>query len=336
MSESLEQLERDTDVFHKLVHSLIGIYVWEYFLSLDFDFAFITRSKPFRWPMIFYFANRYLLLCAMIGILVSTDSTSKHDCQLLYIFNQLAGNALTIANVNLCIRTVAAYGSSKPIIGLLVTLILGHWSVILLGIQLKAVWSNQQNACVIINPNAAIVTATFVYSTGFTFILFLLNVFKPFLSRRGGNVLGESRVMQFVFSDGLIYFFIAFLANLVTTVVMLVRVSPAMGVIFNIPAVIITTICATRALRRLDNFFEDKGVQAQVLTGVGVNSGIRFRRTQRRSEISAPSRPGNPATSLGGVHVRTETVTLSEAGHLQRLDERDADSDVETKAGSPI
>jgi hypothetical protein len=59
---------------------------WEWFLSLDFDWEFISGKKKFRWPMvfpfpilfptathpltyqIFYFANRYLLLFAMIGM----------------------------------------------------------------------------------------------------------------------------------------------------------------------------------------------------------------------------------------------------------------------------
>lgn len=349
-SFSLEKLERDTDIFHKLFHSLIGIYIWEYVLSLDFDFAFLTRGRPFRWPMIFYFLNRYLLLGALIGILVSSDSdsTSKLNCQLLYLFNQLAGNASTIVNVNLGLRTIAVYGFSKPIIAVLVILILGHWSLILLGIQIKAVWNDNQHACTVDSgSHIAIMTATFVYSTCFTLIVFLLNAYRLYSCRKGQNVLGESRVVWIVFSDGLVYFFIAFLANLVATVVMLVRPSPVMDVVFNVPVVIVTTICATRTIRRLNNFFENDVSQVQNSTsGLGTTSGIRFTlravRDRHRSEfsgvatLSRPNTAGMDMSLGGGVHVQTETVTISEIGHFQKPDDKDADSDDETKAGSPI
>jgi hypothetical protein len=40
------------------VHVLLGIYVYEWFITLPFDWDFISGKKHFRWPMSFYFANR--------------------------------------------------------------------------------------------------------------------------------------------------------------------------------------------------------------------------------------------------------------------------------------
>ncbi|EEB86675.1 hypothetical protein MPER_16286, partial [Moniliophthora perniciosa FA553] len=88
----------------------------------------------------------------------------------------------------------------------------------------------------------------------FDLIVFLLNAYKLFLRRGNTNAMGESRLGKMIFGDGLIYFFIAFLANLIATVFMLLRLNPIMSVIFNVPAVIASTICATRAVRRLNNF----------------------------------------------------------------------------------
>lgn len=57
---------------------------WEFITSMDFDWAVLTGKKRFRWPLvriflrpnsflecvhqIFYFAGRYLLLAALIGM----------------------------------------------------------------------------------------------------------------------------------------------------------------------------------------------------------------------------------------------------------------------------
>lgn len=59
-------------------------YSWEFATSLDFDYQFLTGKKSFRWPLvselldsrytvliddqIFYFAGRYVLLFALIGM----------------------------------------------------------------------------------------------------------------------------------------------------------------------------------------------------------------------------------------------------------------------------
>jgi len=60
--------------FEKLIHVLLGLYMclitlllvstfdiehcflcshrWEWFISLDFDWQYISRKKPFRWPLV--------------------------------------------------------------------------------------------------------------------------------------------------------------------------------------------------------------------------------------------------------------------------------------------
>ncbi|KAG7092877.1 hypothetical protein E1B28_009189 [Marasmius oreades] len=319
---SPKEIRHDSVAFVYLIHSLVGIYVWEHLLSLDFDFAFITGRKRFRWPMIFYFANRYLLLCALIGLLVAFDSTSKINCQPLYVFNQLAGTASTIAGVNLCLRTIAVYGHSKPITVFLVILILGHWSLILMNVQIKAVWIDEQNSCVITTVNNNVLVATYIYSTCFNLVVFLLNAYKLY-SRGGKQVLVvKSRLEKLIFSDGLAYFFVAFLANLTATVFLLLSLNPVMEIIFDVPAVVISTICATRAIRRLSDFKFD-GDQAWY--GSDPSSDIQFRRTHGErtaldgsSSITTVMNPGP-----GGVYVHVDVFTRAEDGQLRRRDDKE-------------
>jgi hypothetical protein len=37
-------------------------------VSLDFDWQFFSGKRRMRWPLYFYFAGRYALLFAMIGM----------------------------------------------------------------------------------------------------------------------------------------------------------------------------------------------------------------------------------------------------------------------------
>ncbi|ESK88353.1 hypothetical protein Moror_14786 [Moniliophthora roreri MCA 2997] len=335
---SLQEITLDANVFVKLIHALMGVYAWEWFISLDFDWAFITREKQFRWPMIFYFANRYLLLFALAGILVSFDSTGQLNCQPLYIFNQLAGNAGTgLASINLCLRTIAIYANSKPLTIVLVVLILGHWSLILQGAQLTAIWDDETRQCAIVDTNNTILAATFIYSMCFDLIVFLLNAYKLSLRRGNNNAMGESRLGKMIFGDGLIYFFIAFLANLIATVFMLLKLNPIMSVIFNVPAVIASTICATRVVRRLNNF---KNNGAEVFSGSGSASGVQFRGTNGvpRPVISTSANRNGTVPMANGVHVQMETFTRAEdiMPTNQKHDDRsDNDYDIESK-GSPL
>jgi len=50
--QSLAELHRDNVAFADLSHVLLGIYVWEFCISLDFEWDFITRKKRFRWPLV--------------------------------------------------------------------------------------------------------------------------------------------------------------------------------------------------------------------------------------------------------------------------------------------
>ncbi|KAF9261384.1 hypothetical protein L218DRAFT_1001665 [Marasmius fiardii PR-910] len=287
--DSAVELIHDADVFSKLIYSLTGVYVWEFFLSLDFDLAFITGRKSFRWPMIFYFANRYLLLCALIGILVGLNSTSKINCQPLYVFTQFAGLASSIATVNLCLRT-----------------------------NTKAVWDDEQRSCVIlsgVNEDLnVLLTAMFIYSTCFDFIVLLLNAYKLYSSRRNHDFCRESRLVKLFFSDGLIYFFIAFLANFIATVFMLLSLNPVMGIIFNVPAVVVTAICATRVIRRLSNFLDSGGDEdpSALISGLQFRSGHTQHWTETQTGLISRS-------GAVHVHVQTETLTTSaEAGQFFR------------------
>ncbi|KAJ4490136.1 hypothetical protein J3R30DRAFT_3419355 [Lentinula aciculospora] len=309
---SQTEVQLDAEVLLKFTHALMGIYVWEWFLSVDFDWEFMSGKRSFRWPIVFYFANRYLLFFALIGILISFDTTTKLNCQAIYIFNQLAGNAsVGLASINLSLRTLAVYGNPKALAVILLIVILGHWSLILqAGVLLRAAWSNESSQCVIVYTNNTILAATFIYTMVFDLLVFLLNAYK--LVPRKGNLspMGGSRLRRLLFGDGLVYFFIAFLSNLLATVFMLLNLNSIMTVIFNIPAAISSTIVACRVVRRLSTFTNEGPEMFK--SGSHLPAGQLYRGSRMPPVVQATSHIGS------GVHVQMETYTHTEGIVEQR------------------
>jgi len=285
---STEELETDELVFEKFVHTLAGLFLWEFATSLDFDWNYLSGKRKASWALIPYFAGRYLMLGAIIGLFIGLDNPDPINCRVLYTFEQLAGDAaLGMASINLSLRTIAVWNMNKYIIWGLILIILGHWSLILQGVLLKAVYVAGEG-CDITYTNNTVLAATFIYSMCFDGFILVLNVIK--LAPRRGN----STLMKLLFRDGLVYFFVAFIANLLATVFMLLDLNSIMNVIFNVPACTLATIAACRVVRRLSSYRLD-GPAVYGSSGVGTATG--------------PIRAALPSNMhvTSGVHVQMET-----------------------------
>ncbi|KAG6841501.1 hypothetical protein C0991_010359 [Blastosporella zonata] len=297
--KSMDEIQRDATAFNRFMHCLLGLYIWEWFTSLNFDWQYITGKKTFRWPIIFYFLNRYCLLFALMGIAIALNVTTEINCQGLYTFNQCFGNAaIGLASINLSLRTIAVWSQKWYIVVPLVGVILGHWSLLLHGILLKAAWVPGQG-CVILSTDNRLLAITFIYSMVFDFTVMCLTAFKLVI----GSNNNSSRLVSLIFKDGLIYFAIAFLANLIATIFMLLNLNPVMSIIANVPAAIASTIVACRAVRRLSNYTsqgpEVFPTSTQGSTLAFRSGGASFMRPKLSAKVNT--------APIEGVHVQMET-----------------------------
>jgi len=122
---------------------------------------------------------------------------------------------------------MAIWSQNKYIVGFLVLMTFGHWSLILQGkdsnfnflffsefssssgVQLRATWVDSVG-CVITQTNNTVLAATFIYSMCFDFIVLLLSTYKLIgVNNKTVNFVGQSRLVQMLFEDGLIFFMIA-------------------------------------------------------------------------------------------------------------------------------
>jgi hypothetical protein len=291
---SPEVITEDEFIFLKFIHVLLGLYAWEWLSSLDFDWEYLTGRKKFRWPMAFYFLNRYCLLLSLIGITISFNVTTKVDCQSLYLFNQVTGNmALGLVSINLSIRTMVVWSLKWYIVIPLVAIILGHWSLLLHGLLLRAEWDPSTGGCIITETNPSILSATFIYSMCLDFIVLCLTGFK--LHYTSAN---RSQIGTLIFTDGLVYFIVAFIANVIAVTFLLLNLNPVMSIIATVPAAIASTTVTCRAVRRLANF---------PLRGSDPYQGTHTRTTISSLTVVSTPQANTIGTKQSGMEIQLET-----------------------------
>ncbi|EIN08352.1 hypothetical protein PUNSTDRAFT_113902 [Punctularia strigosozonata HHB-11173 SS5] len=275
-------LAYDQNVFAKLMHAMLGLYGWEFLMSLDFEWSFLCGKRRLRWPMVPYFLGRYMLLTTLITICIALDSTHPLDCQTLYTFNQLAGmSSAGFSTINLSIRTIAIWDRHRYITFLVIFLSLGQWAVILQGALLRATYIPDQG-CIITEAKTGLIAISFIYTMAFDFLIMCLNTWRLLPYPQGGWT-----VTKLLFRDGMIYFAISFLGNLAASVVMLLNLNSVMDVILNVPAVVVANIASSRAVRRLALFRQKPDSDLVAPSDVVMRFSPRFPDSRRLSHMTS-------------------------------------------------
>ncbi|EJF59565.1 hypothetical protein DICSQDRAFT_108732 [Dichomitus squalens LYAD-421 SS1] len=337
--KSSEEIAKDGESFDRFMHTLLGLYIWEFVTSLPFDWQYLSGQRKFKWPLVFYFAGRYFLLFALIGIAIALNVTTPVNCQALYTYNQIFGNAsIGLASINLSLRTMAVWSQAWQIVVLLVGVILGHWALLLHGVLLKAAWI-PGTGCAITYTSNKILAATFIYTMCFDFTVLALTGWK--LGVGSSSRRDRSKIVKLIFEDGLIYFMVAFVANAIATTFMILNLNAVMSIIANVPAAIASNIVACRVVRRLTNYTSEGAevfgtTQASTLAFSGPGS-----RYTTRGIVSFSEKKENLQLQMDTFQAAPgeispsdlESVRYDAAGRLMRMGDNDSTTDVEA---SPI
>ncbi|EMD35570.1 hypothetical protein CERSUDRAFT_116301 [Gelatoporia subvermispora B] len=249
------EITRDEQVYDRLMHTIFGLYLWEIFISFGFDWAYISGRRSFKWPLIFYFANRYIMLFSLIGLITWLNVTSRINCNALYTYVQVFGNLATcLASVNLSLRMMAVWNMAWYIITALILIIVGHWSLLLFhGGLFKAIWDDSASRCSVVFMNYRFYTATFIYSMCFNFIVFSLTAWG-LTHQLGRGRKKISSIASLIFKDGLIFFIIACSIELLAVIFIELNLNAVMSNMLMVLPAVFSTIAACRVVRRLADF----------------------------------------------------------------------------------
>ncbi|KAG8956350.1 hypothetical protein FRC04_004431 [Tulasnella sp. 424] len=321
------RIQEDAGIFQKLMLVCVGLYGWEVILTLPYDLSIFMGKRKFKYPMVFYFACRYSLFFSLIGINIALNSTTKMNCQALYVFNQLLGNiAIATASTLLMLRTIAVWSRNLKVVIPLCILSLGQWGILLHGvITVRASWSDVAKACVVTDTVPVFLDLIYVYTMAYDLLVLLVSSIG--LIRTSGR----SDLWSLLFQDGIVYFVVAFTANCVATVFLLLDLNPAMNIIATVPAAVASSIVACRGFVRLSTWASKEvylpthgeGHRPGLTAGNPRASGA----TTGESPFGKNSRLGVTKSLNEGVHISMEAYTTTDNRDLPGSKEYESDVD---------
>lgn len=306
------EIAKDSDVIPKIVFSLFGVYVWELFVTWDFEWSLISQRRSFRWPLVFFFFCRYCILFAIIGLIISLSATSQINCGALYTFNSWTGNmSILCASTSLMLRTIALWERRRSIIAILGTLCIAHWTLLYRTMFIVvSAWEPDAKTCVVVQTNPSLLNTTFFFTMGFDFIILIFTAIA-LLARHSAR----TDLWKLLFQDGLVYFLVSFSTNCIPAVLNVLNLNTPMNVVATIPAATITSMAACRAVMRLLDFnCNDVYVHSvsAAMAGANTNNSNSAPVPTTRQSLTSHFKSQKMGLTRPEIHVTTEHITMAE------------------------
>ncbi|KAI0261671.1 hypothetical protein BC834DRAFT_972606 [Gloeopeniophorella convolvens] len=234
----------DFNAFIKFLHVIDGIYIWEYFSSLWFEWSFITRKQPYRWTIWVYAGTRFATLLNVVLNLVAFNVTKPINCQLwLHAEFIFAYVAFALASLLMVLRIVAIWNDNKWVIAASLGAWLLNIAFLIRSIVItSASWESSVSTCALDNSQKSRDNTTVTFCTD----VFLLIVMLAGLMRQRDHYLG-----RLLFNQGLIWLFMATISEIPPFVLLFLNLNDPWNLMFQTSSLLSMTIAATRMYRGL-------------------------------------------------------------------------------------
>lgn len=236
--------------FMKVLYVVGGIYIWEFFTSLWFEWQIITGRRSYRWSIWLYSGCRLSALFAIITLFVGFNVTTPINCRawLVFVFF-FAYSAFVFASALIVLRIVAIWERNW----LVCTIAIAAWLVnIAFYIRnmtwSEAVWSTEQSTCLVIKTDRNL--TTIVVTLGEDLVLLILMLAGL---RRYGDV-GMYGLWRFLHRQGLLWLVLVTVAEIPTTVFIILNLNDYFNLMFQTPELIMMAVGATRIYRSLADY----------------------------------------------------------------------------------
>ncbi|KAI9432741.1 hypothetical protein H4582DRAFT_2061560 [Lactarius indigo] len=269
----------------KLWHTIDGLFIWEFFITLEYELSVLRRRRPYQWPIWVYSLTRVCTLVAVILNMLGFDASSPINCHLWIIFELIfAYLAFAAATLLIVLRIYAIWDGNKIAVSIAMSAWLTNVAFLIHAItQLRAAWVPVPGVCAVLNigksKNTVIVT---LITDVILCLVMLVGLLR--LRQHGITMVG---LWNFLWKQGLIWVFLASVVQVVPTVFISLNLNGFLGGLmlhmFQTPSLIVMSIAATRMYRSLTDFTS--------------TSGLLFDTTQTRSGRTTTSEPKRISTA---------------------------------------
>ncbi|KAI9458088.1 hypothetical protein F5148DRAFT_1287501 [Russula earlei] len=235
-------------------HTLNGLYIWEFFTTLDYEWNILRGHRPYRWTIWIYTLTRTTTLAAVILTFINLDMTTPINCQVT-VTSELIFSYISVAAASLLIvlRVVAIWNKIKIIIIVSAFLWVTNVAVIIRGkshslslpqtivthsptlfssgiVQLRAVWDPALKVCFILNSEISKPNIIVTLISDIFLLLTMLGGLMD-LRRLGGGTFGIGRLL---WNQGVIWLVIAIIAEATPMILIILNLN---GNVASLPVV---------------------------------------------------------------------------------------------------
>ncbi|KZV80922.1 hypothetical protein EXIGLDRAFT_845105 [Exidia glandulosa HHB12029] len=226
-----------------------GCYIWEFCISIRFDWDHLVRKRPLRLNLIAYMGARYLALLTFIGILrVSYVPGPITTCSTWWHFNVTTGHlAVVMSSILLGIRAIAIARCSKSIIAVLVVLGLASLGTSTLAdVTIRGVYIAELHVCAATNVEHERVNDIITASLDTLCLAILVCALWA--------VRGEGGLWRFLAAQGMLGFVAATVAYVPSVIVLMLNLNDGMNQLLGPMTLTSLVVCSTRMYRNLLDF----------------------------------------------------------------------------------
>ncbi|KAG8900188.1 hypothetical protein FRB99_006188, partial [Tulasnella sp. 403] len=178
----------------------------------------------------------------------------------MYTSNQFWGNVgIGGASSLLMFRTRVlshisrlAFWTHRPIVQyLLLAFSAGQWAILFYSVSTVKSARTPDHTCVITDTDPALLVVLYAYTMTFDFSVLMLSLFglrrmEPLNAKR------RSPLWRLLFRDAIVFCAVAFSANLIATIFVILRLNTIMEIMFSVPACVLSAVVACRSFVRLN------------------------------------------------------------------------------------
>ncbi|KAI0056444.1 hypothetical protein BV25DRAFT_1920988 [Artomyces pyxidatus] len=245
------RVEQDYLIFLKLNHVIGGLYIWDMVTTCQFELNVLRRKRPYRRPIWIYCITRISTLLTIVILFIDKDAWGLKNCRawdvVIYI-SAYIGSAS--ASCIILIRTLAIWNFHRAIVVFCLTIWLASKALNIRDVtMIESVYYPQFGLCMPINTNKSFANALGILVSDLTLLMTMLVGLRRI--RTGEAAFGLWRVL---FHQGLIWLALATVAEVPNVILTGVNLSDPWNVMFQLTALVILSISATRMYRHLSDY----------------------------------------------------------------------------------
>ncbi|KAH9003685.1 hypothetical protein EDB86DRAFT_2826269 [Lactarius hatsudake] len=302
------------------LHCLDGVFLWEFFTTLDFEWDYITGRRKFRWTLLLYSLSRLAALGTTICNIVGYNVTHQINCQSishswklkvfsdhgLHVFCLCVGTHFpeSVSLFNLTVTLWTAVTASDHQGCHMGTQLLGNgadnWDVVdQCGVpairtrngehlMIRSTWSPSARECHLGNTFQSRDIVTVPVATDFAqLIIMLVGLLRSRQTKYG--------MFRHLYLQGLIWLVAATIGTLPAAIFINLNLNDPLNMMFQYLALFTMEICATRMYRSLVNYNMEIDYAADPVSSAKHSHGpethdeLRFR-THGRGTMAIGSR----------------------------------------------